>query len=129
MEPKYKRVLLKLSGEALAGDLSITFAGGTPAVAATYANTSSSVEVTSETPFAAGDLYISVLPGVTHTKGLLVTCYNGEQLKGPYYVDKSVATEASVTLTFDAKFFTINNNFYFTITSLVIHYYFCLFFG
>ena len=26
----------------------------------------------SETPFSAGDLYISVLPGVTHTQGLLM---------------------------------------------------------
>ena len=110
---QYTRIVVEsVAGEALAGDLSITFAGGTPAVAATYANTSSSVEVTSETPFAAGDIYISVLPGVTHTQGLLVTCYNGEQLKGTYYVDKSVATEASVTLTFDV--FEPNGNYYVT---------------
>ena len=110
---QYTRIVVEsVAGGALAGDLSITFAGGVPAVAATYANTSSSVEVTSETPFAAGDLYISVLPGVTHTKGLLVTCYNGEQLKGTYYVDKSVATEASVTLTFDV--FEPNGNYYVT---------------
>ena len=110
---QYTRIVVEsVAGEALAGDLSITFAGGVPAVAATYANTSSSVEVTSETPFAAGDIYISVLPGVTHTQGLLVTCYNGEQLKGTYYVDKSVATEASVTLTFDV--FEPNGNYYVT---------------
>jgi len=110
---QYTRIVVEsVAGQALAGDLSITFAGGVPAVAATYANTSSSVEVTSETPFAAGDIYISVLPGVTHTQGLLVTCYNGEQLKGTYYVDKSVATEASVTLTFDV--FEPNGNYYVT---------------
>ena len=110
---QYTRIVVEsVAGQALAGDLSITFAGGVPAVAATYANTSSSVEVTSETPFAAGDIYISVLPGVTHTQGLLVTCYNGEQLKGTYYVDKLVAIEASVTLTFDV--FEPNGNYYVT---------------
>ena len=110
---KYTRIVVEsVAGEALAGDLSITFAGGTPAVAATYANTSSSVEVTSETPFAAGDLYISVLPGVTHAQGLLVTCYNGEAKVGTYLVDKSVVTEASVTHTFDV--FEPNGNYYVT---------------
>ncbi len=110
---QYTRIVVEsIAGEALAGDLSITFTGGTPAVAATYANTSSSVEVTSETPFPAGDFYISVLPGVTHTKGLLVTCYNGAEKVGTYFVDKSVVTEASVTLTFDV--FEPNGNYYVT---------------
>lgn len=110
---QYTRIVVEsVAGQALAGDLSLTFAGGTPAVAATYANTSSSVEVTSETPFPAGDLYISVLPGVTHTKGLLVTCYNGEAKVATYFVDKSVVTEASVTLTFDV--FEPNGNYYVT---------------
>lgn len=110
---QYTRIVVEsVAGGALAGDLSITFAGGVPAVAATYANTLSSVEVTSETPFAAGDLYISVLPGVTHAQGLLVTCYNGETKVGTYLVDKSVVTEVSVTLTFDV--FEPNGNYYVT---------------
>ena len=110
---KYTRVVVEsVGGQALAGDLSISFADGTPVVAETFQNTVSSVEVTSEAAFAAGDLYISVLPGVTHTQGILVTCYNGEEKVGAYLVDKPVLTEASVTLTFDV--FEPDGNYYVT---------------
>ena len=110
---KYTRVVVEsVGGQALAGDLSISFADGTPVVAETFNNTVSSVEVTSETAFEAGDLYISVLPGVTHTQGILVTCYNGAEKVGAYLVDKPMITEASVTLTFDV--FEPNGNYYVT---------------
>ena len=110
---KYSRVVVEsVGGHALAGDLSISFADGTPVVAETFQNTVSSVEVTSEAAFAAGDLYISVLPGVTHTQGILVTCYNGAEKVGTYLVDKPVLTEASVTLTFDV--FEPDGNYYVT---------------
>ena len=105
-----KIVVESVAGEALAGDLSVGFASGAAVLDDQKSNVSSSVEVVSESAFAAGDLYISVLPGVTHTKGLLVKCYNGEQLKGTYLVDKEVVTEPSVTLTFDV--FEPNGNYY-----------------
>ena len=110
---KYTRIVVEsVGGQALAGDLSISFADGTPVVAETFQNAASSVEVTSAAAFAAGDLYISVLPGVTHTQGILVTCYNGADKVGAYLVDKPVITEPSVTLTFDV--FEPNGNYYVT---------------
>ena len=112
-DAQYTRIVVEsVGGQALAGDLSVSFAGGAPVVAETFQNASSSVEVTSETAFPAGDLYISVLPGVTHTQGILVACYNGEEKVGAYLVDKPVITEPSVTLTFDV--FEPNGNYYVT---------------
>ena len=110
---QYTRIVVEsVGGQALAGDLSVSFAGDAPVVAETFQNASSSVEVTSETTFPAGDLYISVLPGVTHTQGVLVSCYNGAEKVGSYLVDKPVITEPSVTLTFDV--FEPNGNYYVT---------------
>lgn len=110
---KYTRVVVEsVGGEALSGDLTVTFADGAAVIDAAYANTSSTVEVTSETAFAAGDLYISVLPDVTHTKGLLVYCYNGEERVGTYFVDKEIITEASVIHTFGE--FEPSGNYYVT---------------
>ena len=110
---KYTRIVVEsVGGQALAGDLTVTFADGAAVIGSTYANTSSTVEVTSDAAFAAGDLYISVLPGVTHTQGVLVSCYNGAEKVGAYLVDKPVITEPSVTLTFDV--FEPNGNYYVT---------------
>lgn len=110
---KYTRIVVEsVGGQALAGDLTVTFADGAAVIGSTYANTSSTVEVTSDEAFAAGDLYISVLPGVTHTQGVLVSCYNGAEKVGVYLVDKPVITEPSVTLTFDV--FEPNGNYYVT---------------
>ena len=110
---KYTRIVVEsVGGQALAGNLTVTFADGAAVIGSTYANTSSTVEVTSEEAFAAGDLYISVLPGVTHTQGILVSCYNGAEKVGSYLVDKPVITEPSVTLTFDV--FEPDGNYYVT---------------
>ena len=110
---KYTRIVVEsVGGQALAGDLTVTFADGAAVIGSTYANTSSTVEVTSETAFPAGDLYISVLPGITHANGILVSCYNGAEKVGAYLVDKPVITEPSVTLTFDV--FEPNGNYYVT---------------
>ena len=110
---KYTRIVVEsVGGQALAGDLGVSFADGTPVVAETFQNSVSSVEVTSETAFPAGDIYISVLPRVTHTQGILVSCYNGAEKVGAYLVDKPVITEPSVTLTFDV--FEPDGNYYVT---------------
>ena len=110
---KYTRIVVEsVSGQALAGDINVSFVDGAAVIGSTYANTSSSVEITSEAAFASGDLYISVLPGVTHTQGILVSCYNGAEKVGAYLVDKPVITDPSVTLTFDV--FEPNGNYYVT---------------
>ena len=110
---QYTRVVVEsVGGQALAGDLNVSFADGAAVIGGTYANTSSTVEVTSETAFPAGDLYISVLPGITHANGILVSCYNGAEKVGAYLVDKPVITEPSVTLTFDV--FEPDGNYYVT---------------
>lgn len=58
------------------------------------------VEITSASSFAAGDYYLSILPGVIHEKGLLIQCYDGEELKGSYFLDKEITTAGSKVLSF-----------------------------
>lgn len=58
------------------------------------------VEITSETPFPAGDYYLSILPGITHEKGLLIQCYDGDELTGNYFLDKTLTTASAKVLSF-----------------------------
>lgn len=86
-----------LGGEALAGSMSVSFAQGVEVTGVTAS--SSKVEISGAT-LAAGIYYLSVLPGVTHSKGLAVKYYDGEGLKGTYCLDKEISTQASVMLSF-----------------------------
>lgn len=87
-----------IAGEALAGSIEVAFAEG-GATATVAQTTASKVEMTGTT-FAPGTYYLSILPGVTHTKGLAVKYYDAQGLKGTYCLDKEISTEASVMLSF-----------------------------
>ncbi|MCR5017876.1 MAG: right-handed parallel beta-helix repeat-containing protein [Bacteroidales bacterium] len=99
-EAGYKRIVVEsASGKPLSGDLVVTFSGTTPsAVPGTEVN--SEVEIASEDGFAAGDVFISVIAGITHDKGLVVKYYDASGLKGGFYLEKEVLTEASTIHSF-----------------------------
>ncbi|MBR6054348.1 MAG: hypothetical protein IKP46_03310 [Bacteroidales bacterium] len=92
-----KVVISSVSGADLAGTLSVACSGDAPAAGALENGASS---VTTTFPDAnGGTYYISVAPGVTHTKGLLLTYYkmveNEETESGTYYLNKTITTAAN----------------------------------
>ncbi len=99
-EAGYTRIVVESpSGKPLSGDIVVTFSGTTAAaVPGTAVN--AEVEIASEVGFAAGDVFISVIAGVTHDKGLVVKYYDASGLKGGFYLDKEVLTEASTIHSF-----------------------------
>lgn len=88
-----------VSGAALAGKLTFSVTDGGATILKT-GDTASVVEVSSESGLAVGDYYFSVIPGVAHTGGLLIKYYDGDTVKGTYYLEKSITTEASGILSF-----------------------------
>ncbi|MBR5724576.1 MAG: hypothetical protein IKX62_04290 [Bacteroidales bacterium] len=48
----------------------------------------------------AGTYYISILPGITHSGGLLFKYYKGEEVYGIYHFDKELTTERNHILNF-----------------------------
>ena len=88
-----------VSGAALTGVMSLDVTESGVTVGEISA-TSSQVEVYSESGLAAGDCWFSVLPGITHEKGLLVKYYQDEEVKGTYFLEKSTLTESSKILSF-----------------------------
>lgn len=95
-----KVVISSVDGSDLAGTLSIDCSGDAPAAGAVESGASS---VTTTFPDAnGGTYYISVAPGVTHTKGLLLTYYkmveNVETESGNYYLNKTILTAANVNI-------------------------------
>lgn len=98
-EAGYKRIVVESpAGKALCGSMSVNLSGAAPAVTL-GTDGLASVEIASDAGFPAGDVYISVLPGVTHDKGLLVRYYDSA-LKGSYYLDKEFVTEISTIHSF-----------------------------
>ena len=98
-EAGYKRIVVESpAGKPLSGSLSVDLQSGSPVVSlGTDGNPS--VEISSSAGFPAGDVYISILPGVTHDKGLLLKYYDSE-LKGSYYLDKTFVSEISTIHSF-----------------------------
>ena len=86
------------SGGALSGPVNVTT--GDEVGIAPGSGTRAFVEVTSDTGFPAGDVYISVIPGVTHSGGLLLSYYKSDGYVGGYFLDKEITTEASVIHSF-----------------------------
>lgn len=95
----YKRIVVESpAGNALVGSMDVDLSAGSAAVKLA-ADSLATVEISSES-FPAGDVFISILPGVTHSKGLLLKYYDGEGLKGSYYLEKTFVSEASVIHSF-----------------------------
>ena len=95
----YKRIVVESpAGNALVGSMDVDLSSGSPVVTLSP-DGPSTVEITSD-GFPAGDVFIAVLAGVTHEKGLLLKYYDESGLKGSYYMDKTFVTEASVIHSF-----------------------------
>ena len=91
----YKRIVVESpAGEPLSGQVSVDLSGADPVIA-TGSNVSPEVEISSDSGFPAGDVYISVLGGITHSGGLLLKYYDASGLKGSYFLDKPLETESS----------------------------------
>ena len=98
-EAGYTRITVESpSGGALSGTLDVTTGDATGI--SLGSGGSNTVEVISETGFPAGDVYISVVPGITHSGGLSLGYYKGSGYVGGYFLDKEITTEASVVHSF-----------------------------
>lgn len=98
-EAGYKRITIESpSGGALSGPISV--ATGDAVTITPGSAVRDWVEVTSDTGFPAGDIFISVIPGITHSGGLLLSYFGSEGYVGGYFLDKEVVTEASVIHSF-----------------------------
>ncbi len=98
-EAGYKRITVKSpSGGALSGPLQVSC--GSDVVITPGSGVQDHVEIVSESGFPAGDVYISVIPGVTHSGGLLLSYFGASGYIGGYFLDKELTTEASVIHSF-----------------------------
>lgn len=85
-----KVVVSSVGGENLSGTLAVDCSGDVPAVDALSSGGSS---ITVNFPNAeGGTYYVAVAPGVTHSKGLLLTWKNGDTVTGTYWLNKAVTT-------------------------------------
>lgn len=105
-----KITIESLNGSPLVGTLPVT-PGESGVSLGEPTSTSSTVEMTGG---AKGRYYISVLPGVTHARGLLLKYYKGEDVSGTYFLDKSVTTVRNKVLSFGE--FEPDGNYYVTLT-------------
>lgn len=104
-EAGYKRIVVEsASGKPLSGSLSVDFQSGNPAVSL-GSDGQPSVEIASSDGFPAGNVFISILPGITHEKGLLLKFYKADS-EGSYYLDKELTTEISTIHSFGEFGFT-----------------------
>ena len=98
-EAGYTRISIESpSGGALSGPLDVTT--GDEVGISLGSGVKNIVEVTSETGFPAGDVYISVIPGITHSGGLLLSYFKSDGYVGGYFLDKEITTERSVIHSF-----------------------------
>ena len=99
-----------VGGHALVGTVPVTFTGEGAEIAAAE-NTSSEVTMTAG---AKGHYYISIVPGVTHNGGLLMTYYKGEEVSGTYFFDKNLSVVANKIYNFGE--FEPDGNYYVSVT-------------
>ena len=99
-----------VDGSALAGSQTVSYAASAPALGA-RTNTSSSISMTAG---AAGRYFISVLPGVTHSRGLLLRYFKGAALSGTYYLDRSLSIVRNRVYSFGE--FEPDGNYYVTLS-------------
>ena len=98
-EAGYTRITVKSpSGGALSGPVNV--ACGNDIVISPGSGVQDFVEIASESGFPAGDVFISVIPGVTHSGGLLLGYFKNDGYVGGYFLDKEITTEPSVIHSF-----------------------------
>lgn len=91
-------VVESVGGQALVGTVPVSYADPMAPALGEATSTASSVSMTAGD---AGTYYISILPGITHSKGLKITYYSDETtIAGTYFLNKSVATARNEILEF-----------------------------
>lgn len=107
MSDEITKITVRSVGEqALAGTVPVTFNEG----AASFGEVTETSSELTMTPGAKGRYYISIVPGVTHAEGLLMTYYKGEEVSGTYYLDKSLQVVANKIYNFGE--FEPDGNYY-----------------
>lgn len=76
-----------VDGSPLVGTLPVTLGDGDP----TFGEIQNPSATVSMSTNGAGTYYMSILPGVTHSKGLKMTYYDGDTETGVYYLNKNLA--------------------------------------
>ena len=88
-----KITIESLAGQSLVGTVPVTF-GEDGVEYAEVENGSSEVTMTKAVG-ETGRYYISIAPGVTHTEGLFMTYYKGEEVSGTYHLGKEFVAAAN----------------------------------
>lgn len=88
-----KVVVSSVGGENLSGTLAVDCSGENPAAGA-LSDGGSSITVTFPES-TGGTYYVAIAPGITHSKGLLLTWYNGTTVTGTYWLNKAITTVAN----------------------------------
>ena len=86
-----KITIESVGGQALVGTIPVTFTDG-KAECDAVENGTAKVTMTAG---AAGRYYVSIVPGETHSEGLLMTYYKGEEVSGTYQLNKQLAPVAN----------------------------------
>ena len=105
-----KITIESVAGQALVGTIPVTFADG-KASCGTVENGASKVTMT-KNEGETGRYYVSIVPGVTHGEGLLMTYYKGEEVTGTYQLNKQLTPVANKIYNFGE--FEPDYNYYVT---------------
>ena len=88
-----KVLVSSVGGEQLSGTLAVDCSGDNPTAGA-LSEGGSSITVTFPES-TGGTYYVSIAPGITHSKGLLLTWYKGTDVSGTYWLNKEITTAAN----------------------------------
>lgn len=102
-----KVIVSSVGGEDLSGTLAVDCSSD-PA-AGTLSNGGSSITVTFPVN-TGGTYYVAIAPGITHSKGLLLTWYKDADVSGTYWLNKAITTAANTiidmeTVSADGKYY------------------------
>jgi predicted outer membrane repeat protein len=105
-----KITIESVGGEAVVGTIPVTF-GENGAECGAVENGSSKVTMT-KNEGETGRYYVSIVPGVTHSEGLLMTYFKGEEVTGTYHLTKKLSPVANKIYNFGE--FEPDYNYYVT---------------
>lgn len=88
-----KITIESVAGEAVVGTIPVTF-GENGAECGAVENGTSKVTMT-KNEGETGRYYVSIVPGVTHSEGLLMTYYKGDEVTGTYQLNKQLTPVAN----------------------------------
>ena len=97
-----KITIESVGGEPLVGVIPVTFEENEGKRLAACGTVTQGVAKVTMTKAAGetGRYYVSIVPGVTHSEGLLMTYYKGEEVSGTYQLNQRLAPQANVIYNF-----------------------------